>query len=506
LKITDAFIKLFILLFITSILYSEEFLATDELKRGMILDSHTRMSGNEMVDFKLEVLSVMENSSPGEDSIMAEIKDELFQETGVLAGMSGSPVYYQGKLIGAVAYTTSFLKKPIVGITPIHSMLRLIDYDKVKKKERYGSGKSFYGMKKISTPLVINGNLHMNRSMLSSMLKQMEDNEFLLIPGGVSTDPEIPTNFKSGDACGINFVRGDLNISAFGTVTYVSNDYVLAFGHPMDMSGPVDVPLYTAVIDAVVPRLSISYKLGKLGNEVGVITEDRSSAVLGKLGDTAERIPVNVSLKTEVQEKKLHYEIIDDPNYFNMFAPVVILNSFFHYESLAEESTVAYSMEIHTDYKDKVIEVYDTVSVPDNTSSMMGVVESLKGILSYLQFNNFLPIKIKKIDISIDLENYINFSYIDDIQVQKKEYCPGDTVRVRVKLKKYKSAPTQTNFYFKIPEDASDGLYPLIVSSGYYYLFYDSMLTPDKYVPETPAYNTGILIPANCYHYRMKGA
>ncbi|HMB01524.1 MAG TPA: SpoIVB peptidase S55 domain-containing protein [Spirochaetota bacterium] len=480
--------RLFFLILISlfSFIKSQEFITTDNLKRGMLLSSRTRMDGNEMVSFKLKILSVLKNSAPGEDAIMAEILNTNFRETGVVAGMSGSPVYYKGKLAGAIAYTSSFQKKPVVGITPIKSMLKLLEYEQQNRSNYYKKAAQIYGLQKIKTPLAVSGGLYLDNSMIRDILKQNNDNHFLLLPGGSSSNKNNTNQLQAGDACGINFVSGDLDISALGTVTYVSNNMLLAFGHPMQLGGKVNLPLYKASIDAAIPRLSLSYKLGTITSEIGRITEDRSAAVLGEIGTYAARVPVNVAINTPVQEKTLQYSVVKDKKYFSRYAILVIINSFLHYESVAEESRLAFEIIFHTDYKKKKVHIMDIISMKDNYKSLKALRAYLGSILNYIEYNRFLPINVTSIDLRLNLKNYIDYSYIDDVKYKKKVYHPGEKVNLNVLLKRYKQPLYKTNIILTIPDGLEDGLYPVMISSGYFYMSTDMYTSPFKYIPESP--------------------
>lgn len=465
-------------------LFSQTLVSTSELSRGQELRGITRMSGNEMVEFRLRILSVMPNSQPGEDGILAEILDPLFVETGVLAGMSGSPVYLGQRLVGSVAYTSTFLKKPIVGITPIHSMLRLIPYSLTNRPDPYSKSRNLYGMKPIQTPIAVSGGFWVSESLMG---KIFPDQKFLFVPGAVAASNEaIPRTFAAGDAIGVNLVKGDLDLSAYGTVTWVSNDYVLAFGHPMDLAGKTRLPLHTAVIDAVVPSLSLSYKVGRLGPEVGSIIEDRSTAILGKMGEKARRVPFDVRIQSEIQERSFHYEIVDSQSTLAEFAPILMVNSFLRYESSSEESTLLYRFKIKTDYKDRDLDLYDTISVSQNGDSLMALAKTARNLLSYLSQNRFLPIQIKALELDIKLDNKIAYALIEDIVPEKDSYAPGDTVRAKITLRRYKGERFEKNLEFKIPSSVKPGLYPLIASSGYYFLTVDSSYSPDRYMPQNP--------------------
>ena len=469
-----------------------ELIEARKLKRDMILVGKTRMAGNKMIEFKLKILSVLLGSSPGEDSILAEIDNDLIRETGVLAGMSGSPVYYNNKLVGSVAYTSSFMKKPIVGITPIKNMLRLINYSFKEKKTDYLSSKNLHGMEPINTSIAISGGFYLNKQFFKKILGYSSG--VLVTPQGVS-DPlksktklqnsedsvESKIKLKAGDACSINYVRGDLNISALGTVTYVSNDFILAMGHPLNLAGKVKLPLHKSYIDAVVPRLNLSYKISSLGEEVGVVLEDRSTAILGKIGEKAPRIPLKVTLKSPLQKKHFSYEITADKNQFASMATVVLLNSFTHYENLYEDSSLFYTIKLHTDYKDKVITLKDMASSLSSENTLQSLSAFFRLVLDYLSQNRFLEINIKKIEVSLESKQSIYYSLINNLQSDKQVYHPGETIYLKAQLAPYKRKNYWKNLSIKIPKKTKEGYYKIYISSGYYFLYLDSLFSPEKY-------------------------
>ncbi len=469
-----------------------EFIEARKLKKNMILVGKTRIAGNKMIEFKLKILSVLLGSSPGEDSILAEIDNDFFKETGVLAGMSGSPVYYDNRLVGAIATSVTFSKKPIVGITPIKNMLRIIDYSFKEKKTDYLSSKNFHGMKPINIPIEISGGFYLNNQFFKEILGYSSD--VLITPQGTrgqlksktklqNNEDSIDSKIKlqAGDACGINLVRGDLNISASGTVTYVSNNFILAMGHPINLAGKIKWPLHKHYVDAVVPRLNVSYKIGSLGEEVGAFLEDRSTGILGKIGEKAPRIPLKVTLKSPLQKKHFSYEIVDDKNYFVNLATVVLLNSFTYYENLHEDSSLLYTIKLYTDYQDKVITLKDMASGFSSQKTLRSFSYFFQSVLNDLFKNRFLEINIKKIEVLLESKQSIHHSLINNFQSDKQVYHPGETIYLKAQLDPYKRKKYWKDFSIKIPKNTKEGYYKVNISSGRHFLFRDSSSFPKKY-------------------------
>ncbi|MBN8218072.1 MAG: hypothetical protein J0L75_15630 [Spirochaetes bacterium] len=469
--------------FLAVLLAAQPTVPPEDLVRGQELRGRTRMSGNGMVDFRLKVLSVMDASRPGESAVLAEILDPLFQETGVLAGMSGSPVWAGERLVGAVAFTFPLQKKPIVGITPIRAMLRLIPYATNHRPDPEAPSRSFYGMKPIATPLAVSGG-SLDERVLTEVFPERR---FVVVPGATGAAMTSSNGrFEPGDAIAVNLVRGDLNLTGYGTVTWVSNDWVLAFGHPMEMGGRVSLPIHLAEIDAVVPSLQVSFKVGKLGPEVGALVEDRSPAILGRLGRKAPRVPLLVRLKSEIQEKTLRYEIAAGRDTLEQFTPMLLANSLLTWESSDEPATLAFRWKIRTGYKDRTLELVDTVSAVNTQDSLRDLVRGMASVLAHLQGNRFVRVPVNAMEIEVDLASRFQSSMIEDLQVDRDQYRPGDLVTARVRLSRHRGAPEEKTVQIRIPASAREGIYPLIASSGNFFLSFDASRNPDRYTPATP--------------------
>lgn len=478
---------------------SSPFIETKNLKRGMLLEGKTRMASNVMTSFDLIILSVLKGRNPQGDAILAQIQTPLFEETGVLAGMSGSPVYYHGKLVGAVSFTMTFTKKPIVGITPIHAMLRLLEYSKKDNANLYMDTGNIYGLKPIATPLGIAGSFYLEEETVKSIL---EWDNLLMIPlsvNEVAKESSLRESnqrksimegdtaiFEPGDAVGVSLVSGDITMSALGTVTYVSNDHVLAFGHPFGHFGKVNFPLHQAEVDAIIPMLSLSFKVGSLGPEVGSLTEDRSTAVLGVVGHSADKVPFHLAFKSPLQNKKFTYWVTTDENYFSPLVAMLSVNSLVFFESTSEEATFYYEIRLETDYYNKSVRIIDMISSENTMEGSMNIANHLRQVIQYIENNDFLPIEIKKIELDVSVASKLDYYYLIEAIADKKRYQPAEKVFLRLIFENYRRGQVTHEVIFSLPNDLKDGTHLIMVTSGTDFLSLDVSRNRAKYIPRHP--------------------
>ena len=473
---------------------ADEFIQASELRRGMILKGYTRMDGNEMVEFELEIIGFGDKKFPRYRAIWAEIKTALFKEFGVSAGMSGSPVYYQGKLVGAVAYTMDFLKKPICGITPIHSMLHIIDYFKTNRQKPppYEESEQFYKLTPIAVPFSVSGPLYLDSDELEKILGK---NSIVWVTGQNLSDgsdanehEKQGTPFVPGDACAVNLLSGDLTINAVGTVTYVSNDYVLAFGHPFYGGGKVRMPLHKASVDFVMPKLDLSFKVASTGREVGVLVEDRGTGVLGVIGEERDaKIPIVIEMNTPINNKIFNYAATSDRFFFPQIAILVIQNTISGYESLFEEATISYKFKVDTDYQGRSVEIADQLSRPHIDASIFSLVEEIDFILRQIRNNPFVPINITGIQAKIYLDNSQRYLSIVDMRLRKLHFSPGETIEVDILFEGYRKSRKREAFMFDLPVGLEPGKYSLVVSSESEFINSDRRINPNKYLAGHPS-------------------
>jgi SpoIVB peptidase S55 len=348
----------------------------DEIKPGMVGTGRTIFEGSEMKDFKVHILGVLKNvQAPQRNLILARLEGGPLAETGVIAGMSGSPVYIDGRLIGAVSYSIgAFPKEPIAGITPIAEMIEATAQTGGRRAtsplgrielpvtpERLASAiRSNYAriamfadrpadvqafgipasagaqmgalLRPIATPLMLSGMDAASSDLVSSMFR---DAGFTPVLSGGSggdlsaeTGPPVP-----GDPVGVSLLGGDSEMGATGTVTHVDGDKIYAFGHPFFNFGPTAFPMTRAHVYATLPSLMSSFKIATMGEVIGTMHQDRATAIAGTLGKGPAVIPITITLENDRAVKRtFRYTAVNDQLFTPLLTYVALFNTLGNYE------------------------------------------------------------------------------------------------------------------------------------------------------------------------------
>ena len=334
-------LSLIICVVLSAVEGSVPILPLDQVKVGMKGKGRSVFQGNRIEEFDVEIIGVLKNVQPKKSIILARLKGGILDEAGVISGMSGSPVYVDGKLIGAVAYSYgTFVKEPIAGITPIGEMMAISEKRKkgpvfspqvpVKKHltldELFMLNKDFFlskavfhsegrALKPLSIPLVFSGFSSYAFERSRSFFSNLGFNPVMSAFSGQSLETISPPDLtlREGGPVAIQLVSGDLDMSAVGTVTYIDGSKVLAFGHPLYNLGAVDYAMTKAKVITVVPSLMSSFKLAVSDSLVGKFTQDRSSGLLGELGKVPRLVPVNIRIMDSDGElKEYKIKVVDD--------------------------------------------------------------------------------------------------------------------------------------------------------------------------------------------------
>src|SRR3954463_1704930 len=351
-----------------------------EIRPGMVGTGHTVFDGTHVEEFKAHIIGVLENMiGTHRNLILAKLEGGPLANTGVIAGMSGSPVSTDGKLVGAVSYALgSFSKEPIAGITPIAEMTDSTNFGDLrpigsKVKVEYpltrdgltaafrkalnwnhpfaarpddaqlsgasavaGMGPGQLGtlLRPIATPLAMSG---FDPDVADLFVPAFRDQGF--IPTGGSTaarragESPFEGPMKPGDAVGVMLVGGDLQLGATGTVTHVDGERVYAFGHPMYNLGPTEFPMTRAYVYTILPSLFSSMKLSSTGEVIGTVLQDRATAIAGRLGAGPKLIPITISLESARAPKQtFHFGVVNDPLFGPLMTYASVLNTLGSYE------------------------------------------------------------------------------------------------------------------------------------------------------------------------------
>jgi hypothetical protein len=431
-----------------------------QVKPGMKGRGRSVFQGSTVEDFEVEVLGVLANVQPKRSVILARLKGRGLESTGVIAGMSGSPVYIDGKLIGAVAYGFSFSKEAIAGITPIEEMLEIgkqvpednkapgppvpirEDLTQEQLSGRFresllaGSGRRGQGLGivPLELPLVLSGFSAAAYERARSYFAPLGFRAVRAGTGGQArlTPPPAGPAVKPGDAVGVQLAGGDLDISAIGTATYVDGPKVLAFGHPLYNLGSVDYGMTTAEVITVLPSLESSEKMAVTGALIGRFSQDRTPGAAGEVGPMPRLIPLNISLRSgPASRKDFKLKLVNDrfltPVLVNIAVSTLVTNEQRSFGDLSLD----FDADIFLDKGGLSVHLEDLFSgnydnPPSNLSGLMAAA------VHYLLNNEFKDVGIFRIDLNVRALEESRLCALERVLLDKYEVSPGEPVQLKV--------------------------------------------------------------------------
>ncbi|HPH01750.1 MAG TPA: SpoIVB peptidase S55 domain-containing protein [Spirochaetota bacterium] len=476
-------------------------LAAADVKKGMKGYGLTVFEGTTITRFDVEIIGVLYNTGAKSDLILARLSGGPLAETGVIAGMSGSPVYIDGKLIGAVAYAWGFSKSTIAGITPIGEMLDVFTYDGRGKTPPFriqpSTNTTINGqtvastsasLRRVVTPLVVSG---VRSDLFPRLSKSLEKHGFLPVLGGsAGTGIEsVSSNLAlaPGSAIGVQLVSGDISMTGIGTVTWVSKDQtaVLAFGHPMMLRGDASFPMTTAWIHTVMPSLSVSFKLGSALRTVGSIHQDRAPAIGGKNGVVADTVPVSLSFTMGERSRDYRFSIIRDqllfPELFASTIQSVLL------DNSAKDGMVTYGLEYGFVLRDVKTGRRETIQLKDAYASFQNADAWYNSLYTMIVpvinalFSHSTEVVLESITIGMRATPGIAAVQISGLSVDRKKVRPGDTVTLTVELTPWRGTPFTERLQIKVPENTVNGRIFFVVSSTAEERYWDRFFGSAKY-------------------------
>lgn len=462
----------------------------DQIKIGMKGYGKTVFKGSRIEKFDIEVIGVWKNIFPKQDMILIRCHHPVTDKAGVIQGMSGSPIYVvtdadrepEGKVIGALAYSWSFTKESIAGVTPIENMLKESRKPLEKKQARFrdlrvpenqmaGNPDFSRGqLVPLKTPLFVSGLSPRRMKDLEKSLAPF--NLFPIQAGGASTDIKetVSEDLEPGSAVGVTLVRGDVDWTAIGTVTYKEKDKVLAFGHPLLQFGELSAPLTTAYIYEVLPSSAMSFKLGSGVKEVGRLTQDRRSTIVGVMGEKSKMIPMKVSvenLKTRVKES-FNYELL--PN--RLIMPSLLSSILWSSIDTVEPSRDTATVEILTKIKVKGFDPVSTRRVISTRPS--GVAwESMYENFWPIWYNPYKELSVENMSFDLRVWNKNTSAAIEKVWLEKKIVEPNELIKLNVVLKPHNQEKVTRQIGFLLPPDLPDQDFSITLTGGNY-------LVPDR--------------------------
>jgi SpoIVB peptidase S55 len=455
-----------------------------EVHRGLHGVAYTVFEGTQPEAMDVEILGVLKNVlGPDQDMILARLRGSKPEYTGVVAGMSGSPVYIDGKLLGALSYRIGqFSKEPIAGITPIAEMLAVNG-----KNEPEGMKTAALPLSSLTaaTPTSDAGDIHPIETPLALSGFSPEAVRFFqehvsstgLMPvaglGGSSSDsahPELSSaslapTLLPGSAVSALMMRGDLEIAATCTVTYVDPHQVLACGHPITRYGSVSMPMTKADVVTTLASPLNAFKIVNTTQTIGAFTEDRSSAIRGVLGESAHMIPVTIHTHGGLRDHTLHLEVIDNSD----VTPGALMVSL--YESLLETNN--YSAESTYELRGTVaIDGYPALHLKSLIAPTEQLPSALRAALTLGQrfqsvYGNSARLRnIERIDLDVDALPGRRSIQLERAQSAQPAAHAGDTVTVEATLRPFRGEPRNVRIAIPLPVTLTPGPLRILLSDG----------------------------------------
>ncbi len=501
-----------------------------EIRPGMKGIGKTVFTGSKIEEFQVEILGVLKNIAPRQSTILARLSGGPLESTGVAAGMSGSPVYIDGRLVGAVALGFQFSKEPIGGITPIEQMLQAFDEPitpqsaprapGVNSAWRFEPGNDgadgigelrvvasatpellppavnhgssvFWGgteasLMPVATPLVLSG-------FTTEAIRQFDGplRSLGLIPvqgggGGSSGDNAKgdPSRLQAGSMISVQLVRGDMGASADGTVTLVDNGRVYAFGHPFLSAGATEIPFSESQVITVLANFSNSMKLTTSGGLLGVIGQDRSSGISGTLGGKARTIPVEIEVESSRGTNRTYrFEVVNDRFLLPFLLNFTVFSTIGTTERLVGDSTLRVEETIAID---GLPEVKSDSFVSGSANNAVAAAQSAAMPLAYLMQSGVGPLDIHDIHLKVVSTDRRMAQEVEQVWGSKREVKPGDRLQVSVLLRGQDGKETLQKTEVEIPASLTPGPLTITVADGTSMDRQEASRTGKLYLPKNP--------------------
>lgn len=452
--------------------------------------AYTVFEGVKPEPMDVEVLGVLHNvNGPKGDIILVRLHGAKVEYTGVVAGMSGSPVYIDGKLAGALAFRIGeFSKEPIGGVTPIADMLEINALDKSPAEETAalkpivtnaagktatpgdtpalpGSVQNFADyLKPIDTPLVFNG---FSEDTVRQFAPQFAAAGIVPVMGAGSVSEEKqPEPLEPGSAVSAILVRGDMDIAATCTVTYIDPQRLLACGHPLLQFGSVDLPMNKAQVLATLASPLNSFKIINTTERAGVFVQDRHTGIMGVFDKQPDMIPVTLSIHGSGSAKEFHYEVLNNPRLSPVAIMATVFNALHGVNAYGEEIT--YRMNGSIDVKGFPEVGLRNMFVPGENGqpAAMAAALSLGERFERIYDNPYSAPAVNSVNLDFDLVRERRWARLESARTDVTEARPGDEVIIETVLAPYRGERVVRQIPVKIPTSASKGTLRILVSDG----------------------------------------
>lgn len=473
------------------------YLPLDQVRPGMVGIGRTVFSGTTLEDFKVHILGVMRNViAPKRNLILARLEGGPLAKTGVIAGMSGSPVYVDGKLIGAVSYSLGqFSTEPIAGITPIDEMIDATMMPATARASQpvsiglrptprelldiwsrdLGRATSFVAepsqalilsgvasdlgrmgamLRPIAVPMIASG---FDRSVIDPMTPAFAAAGFIPMSSQVQTNGAAKSSapLRPGDAVGVGLLTGDFELGATGTVTHVDGDRVYAFGHPLYNLGPTQFPMTRAEVQVVLPSLMASSKLASFGEVIGTVQQDRATAIAGRMGPGPSLIPVTITLNSDRgPSRTFSFGVVRDFTFTPLLAYLSVSNVLTSYERGV--GPASFSIRGQAAIRSEGDLSFEDIFSGEQASG--GTAAYVAGPLTALLKNAGENVQVERIALTIDASEQPRSARIERVWLDTTRPRSGQDAIVNVALRTARGEEIVRQVPIQIPANLSGSL------------------------------------------------
>lgn len=485
---------------------TQEFFPLEQIRPGLRAWGWTVLEGSEPVKFECEILGVLKGfQNPQRNAIIIKLLGERFQHTGIFQGMSGSPVYIDDKLVGAVAFGYQFAKDPIGGITPIQEMVDVfaqpdsppapparkpatISFSEVSFNEHSDEYKSFVRrlnnsasaaaatavaapgaplLMPIATPLAISGVPSDIIARFAPQLQTMGFNPVAGVAGAAGIEALKKADadtLKPGSTIVVPLVRGDYSLSAAGTVTHRDGNRIYAFGHPFLSIGVTDMPMNEGEVVTVLPNSAISFKMAAPTAMVGAIRGDRSTGIYGELGEAPKMIPVEINLRTSRGvSQPYQFEVVSDRFLTPILMQITTMATIASTERSIGDATIQLRTRIAVKGQPD-INLENRLSASANTP--LAAAFSVSQPVTALFSSGFSDLAIERIVLDIVSQDSRHLGRLDRLWINRTEVRRGEQIEVVAFARTENGGEYSERIPVTIPQDAPLGTMQLMVGDG----------------------------------------
>ncbi|HSV27850.1 MAG TPA: SpoIVB peptidase S55 domain-containing protein [Sedimentisphaerales bacterium] len=474
------------------------YIGLDEIRPGMKAYCLTVFEGTKVEKFPLEVVSVVRNIGPGRDAILVIGTDERFRHVGPVSGNSGSPVFIDGRLAGALAFAWTLSKDPLYGVTPIEEMLavgRDRDGDEQARPARLNlSGPldleaifqsvltpsaprpgPMVGAANLPVPLAVS----LPEAAVEGLRKIVQPYGFVPVAGGSRAQGDIENaEFVPGSAIAIPLVTGDISMSAVGTVTEVVDGRFYAFGHGLQGYGKTELPIGPAYIHTVVASLQMSFKLGDAAEITGMLTRDERAAVYGVIGPVPPMIDMRISVSryNDPETRVYNCRIAKDDNLTPMLVNAVINGAAEARGDFPPENSLTYEARIRVR---GLPDIY--VSNVSTDAAISDLTREVVAPVNLLLNNPYRRADIESIDVQMTINRRSTAAIIQSLDVSRNRVRAGQTIEVGASVFQYRQGSRRYTWQVTVPQGVAPGTYKLMVMGPDAYQQFVTQAAPHRF-------------------------